>query len=276
MPANRSRTQRWRECLWQVYERRGALEISVERNDDGSDSAAHDLIWRVKILGVNDQHIVVEQPAAFGKSFPLETGTRLIGAMSIGQNRWMFKTHVDTGGDRSRIRLVMPELVERCQRRSHYRVSAAAIDLPEVECWPLLDPSSVVAAEVANEALVRGHEQGGGEPLPEQLLPDVGPGFTASLVNISGGGLGLLIPPTESSGIERARHLWMRVRLNADAPTPIAMTGRLVHTHMDSLHNVHAGIAFDFGFNPSHRGFVVEQIGRLVNKLQTGQSRRAA
>jgi len=83
MPASRSRTERWRNCLWQIYERSGAIEISLAR-PDGAEHPGNDLIWRVKILGLSETEIVVGQPAAFGRTIPIEPGTQLIGAMSVG------------------------------------------------------------------------------------------------------------------------------------------------------------------------------------------------
>jgi len=275
MPANRSRTDRWRNCLWQIYERAGAIEISLARPDEPA-GAARDLIWRVKILGLSDHEIVVHHPAAFGQTIPIEPGARLVGAMSVGQNRWMFQSQaIDSRGD-ARLHLMMPETVERCPRRSYYRVSTAVVELPDVACWPLLDPSTVGAAEVANEAHARDmllHQRDPSlpEPVAEHLLPEVGPAFTAKLVNVSGGGLGLVVSPQEASGLDRARFLWMRVNLGPDLPAPIALTGRIVHTHMDSAQSIHVGLAFEFGFNPGHREFVISQVCGMVSKLLSEQ-----
>lgn len=280
MPANRSRTERWRNCLWQIYERGGAIEISLAR-PDGSPAPASDLIWRVKILGLSDSQILTTQPAAFGRTIPVTPGARLVGAMSVGQNRWMFQTRVLPSDSPDHLRLEMPEKVERCPRRSHYRVSTAGVELPDVECWPLLDPSSVVAAEVANEAFAREmvrHRRDPGIALPraDQVLPEVGPGFHAKLVNISGGGLGLVVSPQEVSGLDRSRHLWMRVNLGDDLPAPLALTGKIVHTHMDSSQSVHVGLAFEFGYNPSHREFVISQVCGVVSKLRSEQGHSQA
>lgn len=277
MPANRSRTERWKDCLWQIFERGGALEIAIARPGD----PGRDLVWRVKILRLDEHEILVDHPAAFGRTFRLEAGAELVGSMSIGQNRWMFRTKTLSPGPDGRLRLAMPQTVERCQRRSHYRVSTASLALPEVECWPLLDPGSVVAADVANEAHVREVERLGGDAAPgralqEPLLPEVGPRFSARLVNISGGGLGLTVAPGEAAGLDRVRLLWMRLDLRPEVAAPIAITGRLVHTHMDSAQNVHAGLAFEFGFNPAHRDFVIAQVSKVLAKLQAGALRQDA
>jgi hypothetical protein len=49
------------------------------------------------------------------------------------------------------------------------------------------------------------------------------------------------------------------------------MTARLAHMRLDSSMNIHAGLAFDFSFHPSHKQFVIEQIGRYVTTLQRQQ-----
>lgn len=280
MPANRSRTHRWRDCLWQIYERNGALEISLAR-PGRTESSGSDLIWRVKILHLTEDEIVVSQPAAFGRTIRIEPGAALVGAMSIGQNRWMFQTAVQSVGTNDRLRLAMPDEVSRCSRRSYYRASAVGVELPQVECWPLLDPSTVGAAEVANEAYAKDlaryrRDPDGSPPTQPQLLPQVGPSFAASLVNLSGGGLGLLVEPSDSAGLDRVRYLWLKVSLGEDLPAPIALTGRVVHSHIDSMQRVHLGIAFEFGYNPSHRDFVISQVCGVVSRMLECQGKSEA
>jgi len=120
------------------------------------DHTGSDLLWRVRVIRVSDDEIVVEQPSAAGHTISLAQGLELIVVMAVGQNRWMFRTTI-TGtlavGTDSRfgaLRLVMPTEVERCQRRNFYRTSTAELTLPGVECWPILSPPSVVAAEIVN------------------------------------------------------------------------------------------------------------------------------
>ncbi|MEX2218393.1 MAG: flagellar brake domain-containing protein [Phycisphaerales bacterium] len=308
MPASRSRTERWRECLRQVHERDGALEISIPAEPGGAapgpeGPARGDLIWRVRIVALDESSITIEQPSAAGRFMDLQPGLELVAVMAIGQNRWMFHTRITgaqgTGPTRS-LRLVMPTTVERCQRRHFYRISTAELCLPRVECWPLLDPTSVIPAEIANRAhilsilesgdaiadrpralqpaaritsVAPGSSSASDEPL---LLPEVGPMFTARLMNLGGGGVGLIIDPRESGAADRARLLWLRIDLTPRIPAPIAMTARPVHTHLDSAQNLYYGLAFEWSFHPAHREFVVEQIGRYVSALQLAQRRFSA
>ncbi len=292
LPASRSRTDNWRRSLQQISERNGSLEISIRRADDEEGA---DLVWRVRLLGVNDNEIAVEPPAAFGQSLELLNGTELVAAMSIGQNRWMFETRTlgvrvardSRGCDRSQLLLAPPTRVERCSRRSFYRMSTAKLSLAPVECWPLLDPTSAAPAEAANrtrilDLLQERHGNGTGEPPAAEidassvLLPDVGPRFGARLANISGGGLGLVVDPSERSGIEQRPFIWLRLDLRPEVPAPVAVTGRIAHTHIDSAQNLYAGIAFEFAFHKAHRAFMAELMHAYLSLLQRRQHQDSA
>jgi hypothetical protein len=118
--------------------------------------------------------------------------------------------------------------------------------------------------------LVRG---GGRAPAADSgedalTLPEVGPKFGALLMNVGGGGAGLLIDKADAPATERARLFWMRVNLTPIIPAPLGMTGRLVHTHIDSAQNLYAGMAFEWAFHPSHRDFVIDQIMGYAAALQ--------
>jgi len=287
VPASRSRTEHWRDCLSKVYERGGALEITVDRGVAGQipdDGLGADLAWRVKIVRLTEGLIVVEPPSACGATIPLSANVRIIAAMTVGQNRWMFHTvtlgHVE--GDRETGRLLMlkmPDRVERCTRRSFFRISTADLRLPTVRCWPLLDPTSVGPAESANRSQITElleTNQVLGYDLEDRdsiLLPQVGPMFKAQLLNISGGGLGIMVNPEEGRALDSRPFLWIRVDLRPDIPAPIGVTTRLAHTHIDSAHNLYAGLAFDFSHNISHRRFVVDLFTGYVELLQNKQTR---
>lgn len=316
MPARRSRTEHWRESLQQLQERNGAIEISLPgpagedalrqpeqssmagQNDaapDGSDSDAADgltknLIWRVRVLQLFEDVLIVETPTVMRQRIDLEPGIALVGVISIGPNRWMFETvnlgattvRLAGGREAHAIRLRMPDKVERCQRRSFYRISTVGLSLPRVECFPLLDAESAVPAETANRALIlerqsspalAGRITAAGEA-QSFLLPEVGPSFPATLVNVGGGGVGLLVEPHHSGPVNSSKQLWLRITLTPHIPAPLCVTARVVHTHLDTTHRVYAGVSFDFSMNKPHEQFVVSQICRYVAELQREQLRR--
>lgn len=291
MPANRSRTMEWRRCLRQIHERNGALEIAVAREYGEGEDGRH-LVWRVRVLGVNDAEIIIEEPTTLGKTIHLKPGIELVAVLAIGQNRWMFNTKViGTAKHQSHdprtisaLRLTMPASVERCQRRSHYRAETTGLNLPTVDVWPLLDPKSVVVAERANELEFERADRG--TPMAhdgdqkreddEVIMPDVGPPFSALLLNIGGGGAGLRVPPEDAQSLTSHKLFWIRFGLPLELTTPICASAKLVHTHMDSTQHTYAGLAFDFSFNVAHQHFVIDQICRFIDLQQRYQLQQQA
>lgn len=281
MPASRSRTQEWRRSLRQIAERGGAIEITIARPEESrqSDPTAHatgpDLVWRVKILELSDEYIAVESPMALGRGIGVDTGADLVGAITIGQNRWTFRTTnlgPQEGGSFGHpgLRLAMPKRVDRSQRR-RIRVDTQQINLPKVEMWPLLDPKSVMPAERANELAFAAMQSGEQPPEvsdDESVMPTVGPKFEAKLANLGGGGVGLSVEQSDAGALGRHRLFWLRLDLAPELPVPACATGKVVHTHMDSSQCTYVGIAFDFTFNPSHQAVLAAQIAHYIEERQ--------
>ena len=286
MPASRSRTTEWRRSLEQLRDREGAIEVAVAHDGAGNDESilnSSDLVWRVRVLELSDNEVCVDLPFALGRAVELPIGTELLGAIAIGQNRWMFRTKVlgpwATRAPYARthrgVRLVLPYHVERCVRRAS-RVDVATINLPKVEMWPLLEPRSVMPAQRASELAFKAMLAGEASlPTTDDLFPTTGPGFSATLVNLGGGGLGVLVEASDSAALSRHRLFWIRFSLGDITPIPIAAAARVVHTHMDSSHRIYAGISFDFDFNPAYQRVVGEQIVHAIAQLTNAQQRAA-
>lgn len=271
----------------QIRDRSGSIEIAIANDDHNA--GGRDLIWRIRVLEISTDDMLVEQPTTLGQAVSFETNVRLTGYMTVGQNRWMFQTRIlgvndseQSGArpDAGVLRLLLPESVERCKRRNYFRLSTESLPLPKLEAWPLIDPSSVTLAERAMDArLAECSESNGARPLKpsdfDDILPDVGPRFTAILMNIGGGGLGLLVEPESAHLLNRSNALWLRLQL-PDTDTPICAVGRVVHTHIESTQQTYAGIAFDFSFNPASQRVVAGQICRYIASQQAEQLRRSA
>jgi len=287
VPATRSRTEHWRRSLRQLHERGGSLEVSIARPGGKApvegDGSGVDMIFRCRVLGVSDEEILLQRPVTLGQPVPLATGVSLVGVIAIGQNRWMFTTRclgpvqVDLGGQRfDALRIAAPTTVERCQRRAFYRVSTTGLVLPRVEARPLLDPASAVAAESAIQARIEmlreGHVAGFvGDRQQPMIDPKCGPAFAATLMNIGGGGAGLLIEPEEAEGLQRSRPLWLMINLAPHVPAPLGVVARAAHTHIDSQRRVYAGVAFEFSHHQAYRAFVTDVICRYAQDVQRAQ-----
>lgn len=282
MPANRSRTERWRQSLQKIYERGGGLEFAIKHDED---DGIKDLVWRVRVLDLNEKEIVIEQPGAMGQSFKISEGVELVGLMSVGQNKWMFKTSVigktineTRAGAFPALIIAMPTKVERCMRRQSDRTSIGHLDLPQVECWKLLDPLSAVPIEVANRVQIEGLLKSGGTAGASDdamALPSVGPKFEAQLANLGGGGVGLVVPREHRAAIDSGKVFWLRMDLRPTIPAPVVLTAKLAHSHIDSQQNTYAGMAFEFGINNQHKDFVIKQIARYLGSVQQPQRKAA-
>lgn len=290
MPATRSRTENWRQSLQDLYQKNGALEITLPQHAENANAGAGEntsLIWRVRVMGLSDSEIVIEQPMALGHAIRLQPDIQLVGLISIGQNRWMFKTNnlgetdITAAGGRTLrgYRLTMPEKVERCQRRNFYRISTVGLTLPQVEVYPLMDPASAIIAETSNRCQILDlieSEAGLGPPKPAaNVMPEVGPMTQATLVNIGGGGVGLLFDHSETSRLNSATMYWLRINLQPQVPAPLGVCARLKHTHIDSAQRVYTGMSFEFGHSPNHHKFVVDQLLRYVAQVQRDQLKRS-
>lgn len=279
MPARRSRTERWQESLRDLAARRGPIEISIAADE------AKSLVWRVRLLEIRNNRLYVEQPVTLGRRVPIAVGTSLIGGMAIGQNRWMFTTAVVDAGEQSEggrphavLELLMPEEVERCQRRSFHRISTASLDLPDVSCESLRDPSEAVALQVATQAAIvdgTGTDEAPREALLDLAIPATGPMGRGELLNIGGGGACLRMPPSCGSLLDRPSYFLLQLDLTPAVPVPLPLTAKLAHTRIDSSQHIQAGFSFDFAQNQSYGPFVSEVICRYIAALQAG-SRKAA
>jgi hypothetical protein len=273
--------------MQQVFERGGTIEVAVARpglHDPVESAGSADLVWRLRVTDLEDEHVVVEAPVALGTVMGITDGTPVVGAITVGQNRWKFTSvkvsDVSGGGARTaRIRLELPDAVERCMRR-HTRFETAGLSLPQVEVWPLLDPKSVVATERANEAAfaaVALADAAGGTPTTppsDAPMPQVGPSFPATLMNLGGGGVGLRVESKDSSALGRHRTFFLRIPLGTGQPVPIVASATLAHTHLDSAQRTYAGMAFDFVHNPQHQATVIAQVQRCMQAAQAAAHAR--
>ena len=277
MPAQRSRTTGWRCCLQQLLDRKGSLQIALTPKG----SSGRDFVWRAKLIALTEDEIHIEMPTTAGEPLPLEKGVHLLGIMAVGQNRWMFRTdcvgtfhHNARGRETLALRLQLPDAVERCQRRRNLRISTDKLLLPEATVWPLLDLKSVALPEHLCQLRFNKFQEGitqSLESLDEGSIPDVGPPFTASVVNIGGGGLGLQVDGSALSSIPHHRMLWLRFPLvNSEGPQ-LCLSAKLVHQRLEAGGSMYLGMRFDFTFNPAHRHFVIKQITRCVALQQRDQ-----
>lgn len=266
MGPNRQKTQRWQDTLEQVLRGGGAIEISIDGS--GEEAMLHDLVWRVRLLELNEAGMLVAQPAAARRTIDLSPGCPLVGAMTVGQNRWMFHTQVSGSEERAGRRalwLAMPEKVERCRRRAFHRISTAELHLPGVTLWPLRERASAVPIEIASRHAEASNDAAGSSTL---MMPDVGPEFPGQLLNIGGGGMGVIVSAEHASALHQSTLFWVQIPLGEGDPHPLVLSARLSHVRMDNMRDAHAGFAFEFSLDPGHEAYVGERILEYAGRRQ--------
>jgi len=299
VPAHRSRTENWRQCLEQIGERAGAIELAARPGATALDAPTAssasptpigprlDIVWRVKVLDVGQKELLVSSPGAAGQRVELSSLLPLMASYVIGQNRWAFATTVmgtrpapARSMDGIGIALSLPSSVSRCPRRSSERLSTSSFNLPEVDCWPVLNPDTIAPAEAANRAMLTrlwtradAPASSSTEPMIEHAMPEVGPRVTARLVNISGGGVGLSMTPESHSAIDRSAFTFVRLRLAPHVPAPLCMTVRRAHAKLESDGMIHVGCALDYTWSPDSQRFIAELFARYMSCVQ-GKARR--
>jgi len=259
----------------QVFERGGAIEVAIARPGMGAESRdASDLIWRLHVLELRDEDVLVESPATVGMPIQLRDGVSLIGVITLGQNRWTFTTRKlgDVPGKEGRVlRLDLPDAVERCLRR-HPRLELGGLKPPEIDVFPLLDPASVHDAQVAYDAVARDYLEHGTIGAEPGRRPQVGPPVRAELMNMATGGVGLRVDATAAPIFARHRTFWLRIPLGSPMPVPIVVAAKLAHTRLDSSQRTYVGLGFDFSFHPAHSETLARQLARYAQARQTEQA----
>lgn len=287
MPAVRSRTENWRRSLDQLCAKKGSIELALPQYVEGEimpteESSARNIVWRVRVLDMNEKEITIDQPSAFGQSFELQNGIDLVGIIVVGQNRWMFRTKLLGKTEQGNLRINAPQEVERCQRRQFYRVATVGLSLPTVQTFALTNIDSARDAEIATRDRILQQRTGDtvgriGLTLSSDFdptIPEVGPSVETLLLNLGGGGVGLLYRDEDASFGDAQRLLWLRIKLPPHLPYPLGVVGRVKHTHVDSMKRLYAGVQFEFGHHASYQRFVVDELCRYVAMAQRDQVER--
>ncbi len=290
MPAFRSRTLHWRRNLDQLARRGGTLEVALapaglatDTQESGSVVGA-DFIWKLRIHRLCEEWIELEAPELLQRIVPTPAGVEVAGAIVVGPNRWLFRTEcLGSGGmtavhgrPAATIRLRMPTEVERT-RRSHLRVEAISLQLPKVRIWPLLDRESIRPVQrslaLAVEQLDAGKRLESRDWEAESLRPQLGPEFSATLMNLGGGGVGLRVEPECGSLLSNHGRFWIEIDLRPESPLPLGVTVRVAHQHLEAAGTVYAGCAFDFTADADHAKLVARQVLGAVAARQVRQRR---
>jgi|GEM_PF-1909819 len=234
-------------------------------------------IHKVRLLYLQDRRWIIERPFSLKGQPAITRDMHLLGILGSGAHRWSFRTTVEAvvrfklndTQTVAALRLSAPTDVQSAQRRAFFRVHLLAANIPDVTCWPLLDLSSAIESEKADEHLHREGEL----PSPRPLPPTTDQPFTAPLNDLSGNGVSILVDDEHLKKLEQNPLLWLKLDL-PDLSHPLMVVARYVRQQPDAVGRRVVGLTFQFRHNRSHESFINDQICRWAAAEQRRQLHR--
>jgi hypothetical protein len=273
----------WLQTLQHIAQRNGAIEIAtlpgsdchcarVIQHDSDSFSAPTHASWRVRVLSVADDVIVVERPWSVNTTLHFETGQQMTALIIEGSDRWWFATEIleqtrfslNASKQVIALKLRWPSSVHSAQRRDYFRMDVSSFDLPLITVAPITDTSSCIPAEIACAAQLRKQSPEPARLLPMPLLGEV---FRGHLIDISGGGIGITLPKIAQPILQTLPLLWVNIPLPGHL-TPLVTVVRPTYWRIECAKNLRAGMAFSFLHNPPYEKFITEQMCHLTAHFQ--------
>ena len=228
---------------------------AAELHFDGGDGEL--AVARVRLLGLDQQQVFTDRPQSVGKPVAIHSHQVLSVYFVLGGTRYGFRSRVIRSQCMVRLNanhqvvgmaVAFPSEVREQQRRADFRLSLAG--------------HGTMIAEVHQGA----RETGGSAPIDAQR-------FIARLLNISAGGVGLLVDAQEARGWHPGDMFFISFQL-PDEESEFQMMTELRHHRP-----IHDGLSTVAGFQFVPWPIVpmqthVRQIGRFIAAEQRRQLRR--
>ena len=199
-------------------------------------------VQRLRVLDVTAAGILLELPRSRAARDALAVETQVHVLLIDQEQRWQFySTVVDTGRVKLNALLEVPAIVlawplqvRQAQRRKFFRIATADTPLPPAQL-SLLDEDT-------------------GAPVGDEPI-------TTTLVNISGGGLGLHVDA--ALAFELRRGTYLSCRLDLPGVGPIELPTRVIHTRDVNRRTVYLGLKWD-----THATVALDRICRFIAQRQ--------
>lgn len=248
----------WYEKLGAICQRGGVVEMT-DVAPSGRDRLAP--THRVRLLACTPEEIVVEMPRGGDAGVYLEPGSTLRILLVDAVGRWEFNTLV-TGariypsgreGRTMGLRLAPPSTVRSAQRRSYFRVSTESMAIKLVRLVPV-EPAKPASAA---------HDPQEHHPDSPLFPPQA---FTARLLNIGGGGIGVQAPARVAAQVNVVQRYACRLELPI-LSEPLEAPVRVVHRAPVDGGAHYLGLRFDQE-DPAERRKCIDEICRFTAWMQ--------
>lgn len=260
----------WPEIVARKVERDGWVELCPVLAEDETGPAP---AYRARVLWVDDDASMgVERPPFLGVNRALrvgrpvqvrltEDGTRLRAESRIAEVR---AHQLNARTELIALALDPPTDIRSDQRRAFYRVSTQGLEFAPIEFAPVLEGTKrAMTAE---------------QPLSDDDADAAAAmncrAVEGTLMNISGGGLGVSVPATREllDTLPPSRCYTAELRL-PDGQPPLPLTLRLVHVQMHQAGRVYFGMRLEEP-DPARREKIEERLVRFATDIERRQLRR--
>lgn len=260
----------WSEIVTRKVERDGWVELCPELAQDDPGPAP---AYRARVLWVDaDRNMGVERPPFVGVDRQLCVGRKIHVRLSEGGTRLRAGSRIAKVRSHqlnARTRLIAlaldpPSEIRSDQRREFYRVSTQSIELGPIEFSPVRD---FPTQRLATEQPLGDENTGAAAALNCRLVK-------GTLVNISGGGVGVSVPATRGllDTLPPSRCYTAELPL-PDGKPPLRLTLRLVHMKLHQPGRVYFGMQIEEP-DANRRAESEERLVRFATTLERQQLRR--
>lgn len=227
----------------------------------GVSGEACGLTHQVRVLAVNAAGIVFDRPERMDVGVYFTPGTRIRVLIAHRNQDWEFQTAVHELqqyelSERMAVRamtLHWPQTVRTAQKRSYFRVNISGIQLLPVSITPIIEQEDsglvfVSGDEAANPSVIghiHAHDEGDHAAVRVARAPAKVQTVHARLQNLSGGGMGVVLPQKFSRVVMSAERFNCVLTL-PQLPKALVVQARVVQNLLQDDGTLYLGLAFDF------------------------------
>jgi c-di-GMP-binding flagellar brake protein YcgR len=237
----------WQDMLRYLGQTNGAVDLSP----DSQDSPGKAPSWRCRMLAFDGERIVLQRPEPPEAIRYLRSGEPVAVGIVDENYRWLLLTHVRGMShyqlnDKTRVPAVViehPHTVRSGQRREFYRVPAVGCDVDSIVMLP-------DGADADSDAK----------------------SFNATLVNVSGGGIGVSAPSNVGSRVALDDAYVCRIMLPM-LKFPLMIPVQIKRIDETERGRYYLGLQFNFAEDEPGAQRLIDEICRFAAHLQRIQIR---
>lgn len=253
--------QQHHKILGQACARNQPITVQFDTIDGQAKTA------KSRLLQMDQEHLMIDRPTIKGGLARIPQKSTITVSYSSGGDRYRFrsragKTRSFQLNEKTRIEsleILIPQTVERSQRRRDFRISLAGSGLLNGTLEPWLEP----AGDDPDENVT-----GGDEPLIQRP-----PKILVRLANLSAGGVRVMVDQAHGHGFRAGDHHWIEFQLpGEDKAFRICVEIRHVSNHSTTGNSA---VGLKFVDDPASRKFraTIRRISRFVAEEQRRQLR---